>query len=136
MYFFGKGVSQDFAQAARSYWLLAEQDSAHAQYLLGYLYEDGKGVAADPEQVLKWYRLAAQQGEPRAQSRLVWMLWEGKGVAQDAVAAHMWSNLAASRLCGEGGECAGKMRDFIASKLSPEQLTKAQAMARDWAPVK
>jgi hypothetical protein len=60
------------------------------------------------------------------------MLWEGKGVPQDAVQAHMWSNLAASQLSGEEGERVGKVRDFIALKLTPEQLAKAQEMARNW----
>jgi hypothetical protein len=48
----------------------------------------------------------------------------------------MWSNLAASQLSGEEGERVGKVRDFIASKLSPDQLMKAQEMARNWQPKK
>ncbi len=114
----------------------AEKGSTYAQYLLGYLYEDGKGVAADPAQALKWYGLAAEKGEPRAQSHLGWMLWEGRGVPQDAVQAYMWSNLAASQLSGEEGERVAKVRDFIASKLPPDQLAKAQELARNWQPKK
>jgi len=125
-------VTQNYAEAAKWYKTPAEKGSTYAQYLLGYLYEDGKGVAADPAQALKWYSLAAEKGEPRAQSHLGWMLWEGKGVPQDAVQAHMWSNLAASQLSGEEGERVGKVRDFIALKLTPEQLAKAQEMARNW----
>ena len=116
--------------------MAAEKGSTYAQYLLGYLYEDGKGVAADPVQAMKWYGLAAENGEPRAQSHLGWMLWEGKGVPQDAVQAHMWINLAASQLSGEEGERVGKVRDFIASKLTPDQLAKAQKLARNWQPKK
>ena len=64
------------------------------------------------------------------------MLWEGKGVPQDAVRAHIWINLAASQLSGEERERVGKVRDFIASKLTPDQLAKAQELARNWQPKK
>ena len=70
------------------------------------------------------------------QSHLGRMLWEGKAVPQDAVQAHMWSNLAASQLAGEEGERVAKVRDFIASKLAPDQLAKAQELARNWTPKK
>ncbi|MBI3528993.1 MAG: hypothetical protein HY067_13620 [Betaproteobacteria bacterium] len=55
---------------------------------------------------------------------------------QDAVQAHMWSNIAASQLAGEEGERVAKVRDFIASKLAPDQLAKAQEPARNWQPKK
>jgi hypothetical protein len=48
----------------------------------------------------------------------------------------MWSNLAASQLSGEEGERVAKVRDYIASKLSPEQLARAQELARSWQPRK
>lgn len=57
---------------------------------------------------------------------------EGKGAQQDAVMASMWSNLAASQLSGEDGERVGKVRAFIGSKLAPDQLAKAQDLARNW----
>jgi hypothetical protein len=38
----------------------------------------------------------------------------------------MWS-VSLSHSSGEEGERTGKMCDFIASKLSPQQLAKAQA---------
>ena len=85
---------------------------------------------------MKWYTLAAEKGDARAQSHLGWMLWEGKGVPQDAVNAYMWSNLAASQLSGEEGDRVGKVRDFIASKLPPDQLAKAQELARNFQPKK
>ena len=93
-------------------------------------------MAADAVQALTWYRLAAERGEPRAQTRLGWMLWEGRGAAQDAIQAHMWSNLAASQLTGEEGERVARARDFIASKLAPDELAKAQELARNWQPKK
>ena len=48
----------------------------------------------------------------------------------------MWINLAASQLSGEERERVGKVRDLIASKLTPDQLAKAQELARNWQPKK
>jgi TPR repeat protein len=40
----GRGVSQDYAEAARWYRLAADQEHAWAQYNLGVLYREGHGV--------------------------------------------------------------------------------------------
>ena len=99
----------DFKTAIEEFRKAAEGGDAQSTYMIGYPYEDGKGVAADGNEAAKWYRLAAEKGEPR-----------------DAIQAHMWSNLAASQLAGEEAERVAKVRDFIASKLTPDQLAKAQ----------
>jgi len=44
----------------------------------------------------------------------------------------MWHNLAASRLTGEDRDQAVGNRDFIANRLSPDQLAEAQRLAREW----
>jgi hypothetical protein len=49
-------------------------------------------------------------------------------------ASNVWTNLAASQLSGEEGARVGKVRDFIAAKLAPEQLARAQELARNWKP--
>ena len=73
-------------------------------------------------------------GDARAQSRLGWMYYEGKGIGKDFVLAYMWSNLAAAQLSGEERTRVEKVRDFIASKLTPDELKLAQQRARDWKP--
>jgi TPR repeat protein len=51
----------------------------------------------------------------------------GQGVLQDYVKAHMWSNIAAAN-----GETKGpKNRDIVAAKMTPQQIERAQQMARD-----
>ena len=48
--------------------------------------------------------------------------------------AHMWSNIATAQLNGEERSNVEKQRDYIASKMKPEQVTKAQELARNWKP--
>ena len=54
------------------------------------------------------------------------------GVPQDDVLAHMWSNLGASRATGEVRASAVKNRDLIAEDLTPDDLSEAQRLAREW----
>ncbi|KQC10226.1 MAG: hypothetical protein APR62_12490 [Smithella sp. SDB] len=60
MYFYGKGVSQNYVEALK--WLLkaAEQGHVEAYYTLGCMYEEGKGVARDLAEAAKWFRKAGE----------------------------------------------------------------------------
>ena len=56
------------------------------------------------------------------------MYGKGEGVTQELVQAHMWLNLAAA----QGDETARKNRDKLANEMTPADISKAQAMAREW----
>jgi uncharacterized protein len=70
LYFFGKGVLQDYAEAAKWLRLAAEQGNVDSQGFLGDMYKNGQGVLKDNEEAVKWYTLAAEQGNARAKSLL------------------------------------------------------------------
>jgi len=59
MYGEGRGVPQDFAEAARWYRRAAERGDAPAQYNLGLAYARGEGVAQDVVAAHMWFNLAA-----------------------------------------------------------------------------
>ncbi len=130
MYANGEGVPQDYQEAVKWYRRAAEQGDARAQSNLGLMYDKGQGVPQAYQEAVKWYRRAAEQGRPSAQYNLASMYYSGQGVPQDYVLAHMWTNLAAS----QGGEKAVKKRDKIATKMTPDQIAKAQRLAREWKP--
>jgi TPR repeat protein len=54
----------------------------------------------------------------------------GHGVPQDYVQAHMWFNLAGA----SGNADAVKNRETVAAKMTPEQISEAQRLAREWKP--
>ena len=58
------------------------------------------------------------------------MYEEGLGVPQDYVFAHMWFNIAAAN----ENEHAIDNRKRVAKKMTPQQIGKAQEMARNWKP--
>ena len=116
----------DYATAINIFKPLAEKGHPVAQLTLGKMYYFGQGVPQDYKEAVKWYRLAAEQGYADAQSFLGVMCFFGKGVVQDYVTAHKWANLAAAN----GIEKAMELRDDIAKKMTPEQISRAQALAR------
>lgn len=55
------------------------------------------------------------------------MYANGNGVIKDDVYSHMWLNIASSN----GAEKAGEYREILAKKLTPQQLERAQQLARE-----
>jgi len=128
MYMNGEGLSQSYEEAAKWFHKAADQDYAEAQLNLGNLYHEGHGVSQDNVEAAKWIRKAADQGNSRAQYNLGILYLNGTGVIQDYLMAHMYTNLAAA----QGQENAEHNREAIARKMTPDQIGKAQQMARDW----
>jgi hypothetical protein len=64
MYYEGRGVPQDDAEAARWYRKAAEQGYAEAQFNLGSMYYHGYGVPQDYVQAHMWYKLATSKIPP------------------------------------------------------------------------
>lgn len=87
----------DFAAAARSYRIAANQGSAEGQFNLALNYDLGLGVVADAAEAFKWYRLAAGQGDPKAQFIVGQRYDAGIGVEKDPIEAVRWYRLAAAQ---------------------------------------
>jgi TPR repeat protein len=128
---FDKGLAAaragDFATALAEWKPLAEQGDAVAQFYLGVMYANGEGVLEDDKEAVKWFKLAAEQGYAKAQYNLGLMYDNGEGVIQDNVYAHMWCNIAASN----GSENAKKGKDILAKQMTPQDISKAQDLARE-----
>jgi TPR repeat protein len=133
MYQYGQGVPQDYAQALILRRKAADQGYARGQIDLGGMYEVGDGVTQDYAQALAWYRKAAEQGDAWGQFVLGARYQLGQGVPQDYVRAHMWMNLAASH-SGDKDDVQffAQMRNELAAKMTPAQITEAQRMASEW----
>lgn len=90
--------------------------------------------AGDYATALKVFTALAEQGHAAAQVNLGAMYRNGRGVPQDYIRAHMWLNLGASQLTGDEHKRAAEARDALAEKMTPEQVARAQEMARGWKP--
>jgi len=71
---------------------------------------------------------AAERGEAEALYALGLMYSTGQGVPSDFVLAHKWFNLAAIR----GERRAAHDRAELARDMTPEEVARAQRLAREW----
>ena len=89
------------------------------------LYQKGDYPAA-----MKEFTALAGQGDADAQLILGDMYAQGQGVAQDNVQAYKWYEIAARN----GAQGAPAARDKLKSKMSAEDVNKAQQLAQEWRP--
>ena len=97
MYFEGKGVGQNYAEAVKWFRKAAEQGDVYAQNGLGNMYFEGKDVEQNYAEAVKWYHKAAEQGNANAQGALGNMYYYGQGVPQDYTEALKWFRKAAEQ---------------------------------------
>jgi len=130
LYFEGKGVPQDYETALKWYTISAEQNHPPAMLKLGKIYSYGLGVPVNYAKSITWFRkLLINMWDPTAKEaafELGLMNYEGKGYTQDFIRAHMWWNIGSS----EGHEQSRKSRDFVAERMTPNQVEKAQELAK------
>jgi TPR repeat protein len=130
LYANGQGVPKDDAQARQWYEKAAAQGHAEAQANLGILLVYARGGQQDYKMAAYWLRLSAHQGNDLAQRKLGLMYERGDGVQQDYVRAYMWYSLGAAN----GAEAGARLRDALAKRMEPDQITEAQRLAREWKP--
>ena|SRR5579862_5727968 len=64
MYYSGRGVPRDYAEAAKWFRKAAEQSNTHAERQLAQMYATGLGVPRDKAEFEKWSQKAAVQNPP------------------------------------------------------------------------
>ena len=89
---------------------------------------EGNSIIQDYKKAVKLFRLGAKLGRPLCAYNMGAMYSTGKGVLQDPISAHMWFNIAAARGVKDGAV----NRNDIEKRLSKDELSEAQAMARKW----
>jgi TPR repeat protein len=133
MYYFGKGIQKDYAQAAAWYLKAANrhdsipvQQTIIAQLQLGWMYYYGQGVAKDYAQAAAWYLKAANNDNVDAQYWLAWMYYLGEGVPQDYAQAAAWYLKAAKQFDRDAEYALG----FLYYK--GQGVPKDYAQSADW----
>ncbi|MDB6064502.1 MAG: repeat-containing protein [Pedosphaera sp.] len=86
----GKGVRQDYAEAAKWFVKSAKLGNADAAAALGLLYQEGLGMEQDHAKALKWYRQGAEGGSSDAEFGLGFCYSEGMGVKENKKEALKW----------------------------------------------
>ena len=110
----------------------AKQGDVVAEAQLGRLYSTGQDVPQNYYEAAKWFYRAAIRGHSGAQYELGMLYNKGEGIKRDYVLSYMWLNLAAARALGQDRDFKIRMRDAIASKMTPRQVQIAQQLALEW----
>ena len=98
MYYYGKGIEQDWDKVLQWFSKAAEQAYAPAQYNLALMYYYGKGIIEkNGDKALQWMSKAAEQAFAPAQYSLAMMYYNGKGTEQDQDKALQWMSKAAEQ---------------------------------------
>ena len=97
MFYQGRGVEQDCAEAVKWFRRAACQSNVDAQLRLAIMYYEGRGVEENYAEAVKWYCFAAAQGNGEAQHSLGTMHHFGHGVVQNYEEAVKWYRLAADQ---------------------------------------
>lgn len=124
----------DYTRAAATLTPLALRGNVEAQAMLGYMYENGYGAPQAYVAAADLYTQAAIAGNPFAQAMLGLLYDKGHGVPLDVVIAYKWMNLAAAHASRRQRDYYLRLRNAIASKMSPNQIAEGQMLALNWAP--
>ncbi|MGA7809199.1 tetratricopeptide repeat protein [Bradyrhizobium sp.] len=127
-------VRGDYIGAVKLLTPLALRGNAGAQAFLGFMYENGYGAPQAYDTAADLYVQAAARGNPFGQAMLGLMYDKGHGVPQDFVLAYKWLNLAAARAPQRERDYFLRLRNAVASKMSPAQISAGQRLALLWAP--
>jgi TPR repeat protein len=122
----------DYVQAVNILSPLAFRGNASAQALLGFMFEHGYGAPQVYAAASDLYLQASQRGNPFGQAMLGLMYDKGHGVPQDFILAYKWLNLAAARASKRERGYFIRLRDAVASKMSPTQIAEGQRLAMLW----
>ena len=119
--------NKNYALAISNLEPLARQGHLKAQKALGMIFFTTLGKPADYTEAHKWFQLAANQGNNYAQYMIGHMYNIGLGVGNDIILAYMWLNIAFSN----GFEASADSIDVLEADMTPEDISKATAMARE-----
>ena len=114
----------------RWYEKAAVQGQTDAQVNLESMYDYGRGVPQDFKMAVKWYRRSANQENDLSQRRLGLLYERGDCLPQDYVQTYIWYKLGAAN----GGKSGAVLRDELAIRMTSEQISTAQKLARAWKP--
>lgn len=124
----GFGVDMNDELALKYYGIAAEQGHADAAFNLAVMHQNGWGVPMDENKANEWYLVAAGKGNTEAQMALGRYFAMDFLDTYDPVVAYKWFRLA-ERL---GDIDASDKRNFIASRMTPEQVAQGDAMVESW----
>ena len=143
VYYYGKGVDQNYLEAFKWYLLAAKQGNVAAQVAVGAMYAKGRGIKQDYAEANRWFFSAGNKGNAFAQYNMGTAYEHGLGIQKDETQAFKWFLRAAGNGIAQAqlivgnryAEGRGTRQDsvkayFWANKAADQELSAA-ITARD-----
>lgn len=124
----GFGVDMNDALALEYYGKAAGQGHPEAQFNLAVMHQNGWGVPMDEVEANRWYAMAADQGHLGAITALGSYYALDFAEHYDPIEAYKWFSLAAKL----GDFDASSQRDFIASRMTTDEVLEADGLVSMW----
>lgn len=86
----GKGIPQNFADAAVWYKKAVDMGQNEAFAYLGSAYLDGRGIPADEAEAVNIFQAGAERGDAKSQRKLAVLYTQGRGLPYDYEKALSW----------------------------------------------
>ena len=125
----GFGVDMNDELALKYYGFAAEKGHADAQFNLAVMHQNGWGVPQSDETANTWYAKAAEQGITAAQIAIGRFYALDFLDSYDPVEAYKWFRIAEQL----GDVDAFGKREFISTRMTPEQIAEADSRVSSWA---
>jgi TPR repeat protein len=109
LYFYGKGIPEDYAKGVKWYEKAATQGNTEAQKLLVILYQNGSGVEKDLAKAAAWNEKIAAKGDAAAKKEVA--DWYGYFLEDDAKVIEWYEKAAAQGDANALNELARKFAD-------------------------
>lgn len=140
LYRFGAVVPKDEAEAVKWFQKANDRGEADLQCLLGDYYILGTSAPKDEVEAARCYEKAAVQGHAYSQLNLGELYAKGSGVPANVTIAYKWALLSAAQGIGKMHvkiqEQVDDLIHGLEARLTPDQRTEGQRMAREFKPAK
>lgn len=127
----GLGTTQNYNDAVLWYGQAALQNNVEAQHSLGLMYNLGKGLPKNDQLAIGWLTKAAAQQYADSELLLGRIYDEGTGTDKKPVLAYALYDLAVKHKTSFLKD-AIKLRDHLATELSPEQMEYSKLLITDF----
>ena len=120
-------------EMADRYSQAAQSGDSEAQFYMGALYSSGVGRPRSDEEAFRWFSRAADQGHSHAMLVLGGLYAIGRGTSKDNLNAYKWAYIVSvGTRVEEFRNGARQLIGVLESRMTPEQINQAKAVAGGW----
>ncbi len=135
LYYAGKGVSRDYAEAYKAYLTSAGKGDVLSEATVAWMLRNGQGVSKDYKKSMEWYTKAAEKGHVESQLGLAELYYNSVGLPKrDYPTAYKWYLVASGLGSKEAKAFVPRMVLSVLKEphVKAEEKAAAEKAAETW----